>query len=102
MALMAAFLGACRSSVNKRNTAHLLRLACLSQDTLQQWREDDHLDGFDWRRNGKLVTFRNANSFAPCPQQGHRYLQQQCCRRRLRTLEPALAGVVLSAGSTPE
>ena len=60
---MAAFLGACRGSVNKRNAAHLLRLASLSQDTLQVWRDLDRLDGFDWRRNGKLVTFRNANAF---------------------------------------
>jgi D-amino-acid dehydrogenase len=60
---MASFLGACRSSVNRTNAAHLLRLALLSQSTLLSWREDDGLAGFNWRRNGKLVTFRNAASF---------------------------------------
>ncbi|WP_338577010.1 D-amino acid dehydrogenase [Pseudomonas canadensis] len=90
---MAAFLGACRGSVNKRNAAHLLRLASLSQDTLQQWRDEDHLDGFDWRRNGKLVTFRNAGSFELARSKVTDILQQQVlsaadCAR----LEPALAG----------
>ncbi len=89
---MAAFIGACRSSVNQRNAAHLLRLATLSQGTLQQWREDDRLDGFDWRRNGKLVTFRNANTFEYARSKVTNVLQQQVltaadCAR----LEPALA-----------
>ncbi|MGH8410432.1 MAG: FAD-dependent oxidoreductase, partial [Pseudomonas sp.] len=51
---MASFLGACRGPVNQRNAAHLLRLASLSQGTLQRWREEDQLGGFHWRRNGKL------------------------------------------------
>jgi D-amino-acid dehydrogenase len=89
---MAAFLGACRGTVNKRNAAHLLRLASLSQDTLQQWREDDRLDGFDWRRNGKLVTFRSASTFEHARSKVTNILQQQVlsaadCTR----LEPALA-----------
>jgi len=90
---MAAFLGACRGSVNARNAGHLLRLASLSQATLQQWREDDHLDGFHWRRNGKLVTFRNASSFEHARSKVTDILQQQVlsaddCAR----LEPALVG----------
>ncbi|OPA82660.1 amino acid dehydrogenase [Pseudomonas fluorescens] len=90
---MAAFIAACRGSVNQRNAAHLLRLASLSQSTLQQWREDDCLDGFDWRRNGKLVTFRNAGSFEHARSKVTDILQQQVlsaadCAR----LEPALAG----------
>ncbi|MBI6911556.1 D-amino acid dehydrogenase [Pseudomonas palleroniana] len=89
---MAAFIGACRGSVNQRNAAHLLRLASLSQDTLQRWREDDHLDGFDWRRNGKLVTFRHAATFEQARSKVTDILQQQVlsavdCAR----LEPALA-----------
>lgn len=89
---MAAFIGACRGSVNTRNAAHLLRLASLSQNTLQQWRVDDRLDGFDWRRNGKLVTFRNADTFARARSKVVDVLQQQVlstldCAR----LEPALA-----------
>ncbi|WP_454826990.1 D-amino acid dehydrogenase [Pseudomonas veronii] len=89
---MAAFLGACRGSVNRRNAAHLLRLASLSQATLEQWREDDRLDGFDWRRNGKLVMFRNADTFEHARRKVTDILQQQVlsaadCTR----LEPALA-----------
>ena len=33
---LASFIAACRGSVNQRNGAHLLRLALLSQATLQQ------------------------------------------------------------------
>ncbi|RWU20784.1 amino acid dehydrogenase [Pseudomonas alkylphenolica] len=61
---LGAFMAACRSSVNRTNAAHLLRLALHSQATLAQWRNDDALEDFAWRRNGKLVTFRNAASFA--------------------------------------
>jgi D-amino-acid dehydrogenase len=90
---MAAFLGACRGSVNQRNAAHLLRLASLSQATLQQWREDDCLGGFAWRRNGKLVTFRSVGTFEHARSKVSDFLQQQVlsaadCAR----LEPALAG----------
>lgn len=61
---LGAFMAACRSSVNRTNAAHLLRLALHSQATLTQWRSDDALEDFAWRRNGKLVTFRSAASFA--------------------------------------
>ena len=89
---MAAFLGACRGSINKRNAAHLLRLASLSQDTLQQWREHDRLEGFDWRRNGKLVTFRNASSFEHARSKVTDILQQQVlCAADCARLEPTLA-----------
>ena len=89
---MAAFIGACRGSVNTRNGAYLLRLATLSQSTLQQWREDDRLGGFDWRRNGKLVMFRSASTFEHARAKVTNFLQQQVlssveCAR----LEPALA-----------
>ncbi|MCP8350474.1 D-amino acid dehydrogenase [Pseudomonas sp. FBF18] len=89
---MASFLGACRSSVNRTNAAHLLRLALFSQATLQAWREDDALDGFHWRRNGKLVTFRNTASFEharhrlAAPQQQQVLSSADCAR-----LDPALA-----------
>ena len=56
------FLLACRRSTNKRNGAHLLRLALHSQQILRTWREDDGLDGFAWRANGKLVIYRNRAS----------------------------------------
>ncbi|AWY41686.1 FAD-dependent oxidoreductase [Pseudomonas putida] len=89
---MASFLAACRSSVNRENAAHLLRLALLSQSTLKCWREDDGLAGFQWRRNGKLVTFRDPASFDKArkkladPQQ-----QQVLSAPECADLEPALA-----------
>ena len=96
---MASFVAACRTSVNRRNGAHLLRLALLSQATLQTWREDDHLDGFDWRRNGKLVTFRNVHHFEHARRRvtdlGH---QQVLGPAECASLEPALAGVPFVGG----
>ncbi|WP_178114372.1 MULTISPECIES: D-amino acid dehydrogenase [unclassified Pseudomonas] len=100
---MASFLGACRASVNKRNAGHLLRLASLSQSTLQQWRDEDGLDGFDWRRNGKLVTFRSHNTFEHARGKVTDRLQQQVlsaadCAR----LEPTLgAGDFVGGIYTP-
>lgn len=89
---MASFLGACRSSVNRANAAHLLRLALFSQSTLKHWREDDALGEFNWRRNGKLVTFRETASFDHAragladPQQQQVLSAAECAQ-----LEPALA-----------
>lgn len=89
---MASFLGACRSSVNRANAAHLLRLALFSQSTLKHWREDDALGDFNWRRNGKLVTFRETASFEHArtgladPQQQQVLSAAECAQ-----LEPALA-----------
>ncbi|ARU88934.1 D-amino acid dehydrogenase [Pseudomonas sp. M30-35] len=87
------FLAACRSSVNQRNTAHLLRLALHSQKVLRTWREQDRLDNFAWRSNGKLVVYREADSWAKAskaPADDNRQLlsAEQC----LET-EPALAGI---------
>jgi len=56
------FLLACRRSTNKRNAAHLLRLALHSQQVLRNWREQDGLDDFAWRANGKLVIYRDRAS----------------------------------------
>jgi len=58
----ARFLLACRRSTNKRNGAHLLRLALHSQQILRRWREQDELRDFAWRANGKLVVYRNRAS----------------------------------------
>lgn len=96
---MAAFMAACRGSVNTRNAAHLLRLASLSQATLQQWREDDRLEGFDWRRNGKLVTFRNAATFEQARSKVTDVLQQQVLSTRdCALLEPTLAAADFVGG----
>ena len=84
------FTAACRRSVNQANAKHLLRLALFSQGTLAQWREDG-LDGFDWRRNGKLVAFRDESSFRGARQNlsdpsAQFVLSAQQCRE----LDPAL------------
>ena len=89
---MASFLGACRRSVNRENAAHLLRLALFSQGTLKAWREDDGLAGFQWRRNGKLVTFRERASFEhACQRLADHQQQQVLSAAECAQLEPALA-----------
>jgi len=96
---LASFLGACRGSVNRRNGAHLLRLALLSQATLQDWREQDGLDGFDWRRNGKLVTFRETGSFDHARHHLMDSRQQQVLSQAdCAGLEPALGGTPFVGG----
>ncbi|AVR70257.1 amino acid dehydrogenase [Pseudomonas paraeruginosa] len=98
------FLAACRGSLNRRNAAHLLRLALFSQRTLQVWREDDGLVGFDWRRNGKLVAFRRAASFEHARQGlADPAAQFVLSAAECRALEPALAEVPLvGAIHTPD
>ncbi|MBK5341998.1 D-amino acid dehydrogenase [Pseudomonas sp. TH49] len=96
---MAAFLGACRRSVNRENAAHLLRLSLFSQETLQTWREDDGLEAFQWRRNGKLVTFRQGSSFKRArlglTDSRHQHVLAAAeCKR----LEPAMADVPFVGG----
>ncbi|KVV01216.1 MULTISPECIES: D-amino acid dehydrogenase [Pseudomonas] len=90
---LAAFVGACRGSVNQRNGAHLLRLALLSQATLQQWREEDQLSGFGWRRNGKLVAFREQGHFDKARQNvSHSPFQHALSASECATLTPGLQG----------
>ncbi len=86
------FLAACRRSVNRRNAAHLLRLALHSQQVLRSWREEDRLDGFAWRANGKLVIYRDRASLA----KGAAALDERSGQRLLDAaqcveIEPALA-----------
>lgn len=88
-----AFLLACRGSVNRRNSEHLLRLSLLSQKVLTTWREEYFLDGFAWRRNGKLVVYRDPKGFASACAKifevGPRVLTATQCV----ALEPALGAV---------
>ncbi|AGI26438.1 putative oxidoreductase [Pseudomonas sp. ATCC 13867] len=85
-----AFTAACRRSVNQVNAKHLLRLALFSQATLARWREDG-LDGFDWRRNGKLVAFRAEGSFRSARQNlSDPAAQFVLSARQCRELDPAL------------
>lgn len=89
---LAAFLLACRRSVNRRHTAQLLNLALHSQVVLQRWREEDGLDGFAWRRNGKLVAFRTQGAFAQARAQLLDPDSQQVLDAvAVRGLDPALA-----------
>ncbi|MGG7599313.1 D-amino acid dehydrogenase, partial [Pseudomonas sp. WC1] len=89
---LAAFVMACRTRVNRRNAAQLLDLALQSQAVLARWREEDGLDGFAWRRNGKLVAFRTQRAF----EHARQHLLDPDTQRvlnaaDLRELDPALA-----------
>lgn len=88
---LAAFVMACRTRVNRRNAAQLLDLALQSQAVLARWREEDGLDGFAWRRNGKLIAFRTQRAF----EHGRQHLLDPDTQRvlnaaDLRGLDPAL------------
>ncbi|WP_331832683.1 D-amino acid dehydrogenase [Pseudomonas sp. LH21] len=96
---LAAFVMACRTSVNRRNAARLLSLALESQAALQRWREQDGLDDFAWRRNGKLVAFRTQRAF----DHGRQHLLDPQSQRtldaaELRRLDPALADAPFVGG----
>ncbi|MCE4068922.1 MULTISPECIES: D-amino acid dehydrogenase [Pseudomonas] len=97
------FTAACRRSVNQANAKHLLRLALFSQSTLAQWREDG-LDGFDWRRNGKLVAFRDEGSFRSARQNlSDPSVQFVLSAQQCRELDPALARAPFVGGiHTPD
>lgn len=88
---LVAFVMACHTRVNRRNAAQLLDLALQSQAVLARWREEDGLDGFAWRRNGKLVAFRTQRAF----EHGRQHLLDPDTQRvlnaaDLRGLDPAL------------
>lgn len=96
---LAAFVMACRTRVNRRNAAQLLDLALQSQAVLARWREEYGLDGFAWRRNGKLVAFRTQRAF----EHGRQHLLDPDTQRilnaaDLRGLDPALGGAPFVGG----
>ncbi len=94
-----AFTLACRRSVNRRNAAQLLELALHSQAVLAQWREEQSLGDFAWRRNGKLVAFRSERAFAQSREQLMDPASQQVlATAELRALEPALEGAPFVGG----
>ncbi len=88
----AQFLAACHRRQHQLSAAQLLSLAHHSQKILTQWREQDGLTDFAWRKTGKLVIHRDqqaldkaiATRIAPDEQQP--LSAQQCV-----SLEPALA-----------
>ncbi|MBF8673843.1 D-amino acid dehydrogenase [Pseudomonas fulva] len=86
-----AFTLACRRGINRRNAAVLLDLALHSQAVLAQWRQDQDLGDFAWRRNGKLVAFRSQAQFRRSRLQLTDPDRQQVLgAAELRALEPAL------------
>ena len=90
------FLLACSDRANRAGTASLWRLAQASHLALDALRADG-LDGFDWRRNGKLVLFRSAAALERA-RSGVERLRALGARQQLLdahaclVLEPALAG----------
>ncbi|MDN0075544.1 D-amino acid dehydrogenase [Crenobacter sp. SG2303] len=56
------FLRVCNVAANRSGTARLWQLAQHSRALMQQLR-DEGLEGYHWRRNGKLVIFRQAAGF---------------------------------------
>ncbi|KMN33453.1 hypothetical protein VI26_15320 [Chromobacterium sp. LK1] len=90
------FLLACSDRANRAGTASLWRLAQASHLALDALRADG-LDGFAWRRNGKLVLFRSAAALERA-RSGVERLRALGARQRLLdahaclALEPALAG----------
>lgn len=85
------FLLACRRSTNRRNAAHLLRLALHSQQVLRSWREQDGLDDFAWRANGKLVIYRDRASLDKAAAGLSSDASQQLLdTHQCTTIEPAL------------
>lgn len=57
------FTLACNQKTNKINGAHILRLSLLSQSVLQDWRENDNLDDFCWKKSGKMIIHRHQSDF---------------------------------------
>lgn len=91
------FYRACNREANRAGSAQLWRLAQSSRQQLDALRAEG-LDGFAWRRNGKLVLYRGAAALEHA-RQGVAALSELGARQRLldadacRALEPALAGL---------
>lgn len=100
-----AFLCACNAATNRRNAARLLDLALASQRTVDAWRRDG-LDGFQWRRAGKLILYRNAAKFRRAARAADGSGEQavlspaECARTEpaFAALAPSIAGGIFSPG----
>lgn len=87
---LASFLGACRTSVNRTNSAHLLRLASMSQDVLNRWRVEDHLE-VQLETQWKTADLPLRRQLRRGAAQTDRPLQQQVLSAEdCRKLEPSL------------
>ncbi|MCW4590232.1 FAD-dependent oxidoreductase [Gluconacetobacter entanii] len=100
---MLAFLRACNSTTNARNSRVLLQLALRSQDELGRWRSEG-LKDFLWRQPGKLVVYRNAAKFRKAaagvsnPELEQVLSPTECARVEpaFAALAPKLAGGIFS------
>lgn len=105
---LAAFLGNCRGSVNRRTTQRLLALGAFSQACFSNLYANAELEGVALRTPGKLIIYRDAREFRDVstrlrsnPGNIEQVLDYQECQR----VEPALthspvqlAGGVFTAG----
>lgn len=92
---LAAFLKACNATTARASTSALLQLSHLSRDTLHAWLDDAPID-FHYRRNGKLIAYRNPQLLEKARRQveyqsAHGSRQRVLNRDQTVALEPALA-----------
>ena len=84
------FLRACNSRTNKLNGSHILRLSLLSKQIMENWREQDGLADFAWRRSGKLIVHRREADFVKAARGIDPRYQQSLDADACLELEPAL------------
>lgn len=89
-----AFLRACRKEVAAQTTAHLLALSLYSRSLLHALVREETIE-FDYKRNGKLVVFRNPAAFEQAQRQMEFQAALGCEQQALGpmacvTLEPAI------------
>lgn len=89
-----AFLRACRKEVASQTTAHLLALSLYSRSLLHALVREESVD-FDYKRNGKLVVFRDRVAFEQAQRQMEFQAALGCEQQALGpmacvTLEPAI------------
>ena len=94
---IAAFMKACNANDKQRTVAALLPLSLLSQRLVNDWVDAEGMD-FDFRRNGKLVVYRDAAGFRSArtliesrPELASQ--QHALDRTACLALEPAIAGM---------
>ena len=91
------FAAACRASRAERTTRELLALAALSRERFAQWRAALPADTIEFQRNGKLVLYRSAASWAAAQRQVALQApwgppQRLCSAAECLRIEPSLAG----------
>ncbi len=100
-----SFLAACRARTNRVHAHRLLDLALLGQRVMTEWR-DEGLDGFCWRRPGKMIVHRSAATLAHAaraitqPDAQSVLTGAECLAREpaLAALRGVLAGGIFSPG----